>query len=337
MRGKFLFLGWMAISFFSGCAKSNDITLTLGAYTAPREAYAAIIPLFQEYWFKKTGQTVKVKQSYLGSGAQARAIVGGFEADIAALSMESDIELIVKAGLIHSDWKDPPYRGMVTTSVVALAVRQNNPKGITDWADMIKPDLQILTPDPKSSGGAMWNILAAYGAAKRGHVNGYEASENGARKFLADVFRNVTVFDKGARESIINFERGIGDVVITYESEVLVGKRGGQIYELVLPTSTILVENPVAVVDHYAEKHGVKKVAEAFRDFLWTEPAQAVFAEFGLRPVEEKAKREHASKFSPVQDLWTVDYLGSWNRLIPQFFGPRGIFTVVMEEIRERK
>src|SRR5512144_777175 len=183
-------------------ANQGDVKLTLGAYTTPREAYGEIIPLFQKYWNDKTGQTVTFEESYQGSGAQSRAVVEGFEADVVALSLEADITRIENAGLITHDWRSEPFGGMVSTSVVAFAVREGNPKNIKDWVDLLQPDLEILTPNPKTSGGAMWNVLALYGAAKRGHVEGITADDEGAQDFLLNVLQNVSVMDKGARESI---------------------------------------------------------------------------------------------------------------------------------------
>src|SRR5512138_3642599 len=206
---------------------------------------------------------------------------------------------------------------MVSTSVVAFAVRKGNPKNIKDWADLAQPGLQILTPNPKTSGGAMWNILALYGAAQRGKVNGYTADDDGAQKFLLDVLKNVTVMDKGARESITNFEKGIGDVAITYENEVLVGQQAGQNYELVLPSSTIRIDNPVAVVDTYVDKHGTRQAAEGFVDFLFTRQAQEIFAKHGLRsPDPEVAKATEAS-YPPIQDLFTINDFGGWSEATP--------------------
>ena len=334
----FLFEGILLASLaFQSCAQQKGNELTLGTYTAPREAYQAIVPLFQKYWRAKTGHTLNVKQSYLGSGAQARAIMGGFEADVAALSLESDIDVIKKAGLITGEWKNNEYKGMVTRSIVVLAVRAGNPKNIRDWQDIAKPGVEILTPNPKSSGGAMWNILAIYGAVMRGKVAGYEPSPEGARRLLKEVFKNVTVFDKGARESIINFEKGIGDVLITYESEVLVGQKSGQTYEIVMPQSTILIENPLAVVDGYAGPHGALEAAQGFRDFLWSPEAQTAFAQVGFRPVNSEVSARFSEKFPTPFDLWGVDFIGSWDKIIPEFFGPEGIFTAVMEEIQGEK
>lgn len=311
----------------------GDVKLTLGAYTTPREAYGEIVPLFQKYWKDKTGQTVTFEESYQGSGAQSRAIVEGFEADVAALSLEADITRIEKAGLITHDWRTEPHGGMVSTSVVAFAVRQGNPKNIKDWADLTQADLQILTPNPKTSGGAMWNILALYGAAKRGKVSGYTADDVGAQKFLLDVLKNVTVMDKGARESITNFEKGVGDVAITYENEVLVGQQAGQNYELVLPSSTIRIDNPVAVVDTYVDKHGTREVAQAFVDFLFTKQAQEVFAKYGLRSPDEEVAQATAASYPTIPDLFTIDDFGGWKEATPTFFGDTGIFYQVFGQV----
>ena len=311
----------------------GDIKLTLGAYTTPREAYGEIIPLFQKYWKDKTGQTVTFEESYQGSGAQSRAIVEGFEADVTALSLEADITRIEKAGLITHDWRSEPHAGMVSTSVVAFAVRQGNPKNIKDWVDLAQPDLQILTPNPKTSGGAMWNILALYGAAKRGKVPGYTADDAGAQKFLLDVLKNVTVMDKGARESITNFEKGVGDVAITYENEVLVGQQTGQNYELIIPTATIRIDNPVAVVDTYVDKHGTREVAQAFVDFLFTRQAQEVFAKYGLRSPDEEVAKATAASYPPISDLFTIDDFGGWKDATPTFFGDTGIFYKVFGQV----
>src|SRR5215207_11532738 len=190
----------------------QKVTLMLGGYTTPREAYGkAIIPAFQKYWKEKTGQDVEFQESYQGSGAQSRAIVGGFEADIAALSLEADVDRITEAGLITHDWKSKPHGGMISTSVVVIAVRQGNPKGIKDWPDLTRQGLNVIAPDPKTSGGAQWNVNAVYGAALRGYAGVPKDDPAAAKQFLKDVFRNVSILDKGARESITTYEKGIGD------------------------------------------------------------------------------------------------------------------------------
>lgn len=311
------------------------ITLTLGAYTTPREAYAKIIPLFEAQWKAQTGQDIKFEESYLGSGAQARAIVQGFEADIAALSLEADITNIAKAKLITHDWKSAQNKGIVSTSIVAFAVRKGNPKGIKDWADLAKPGIEILTPNPKTSGGAMWNILALYGAAKQGAIAGVGKDDEAAQKFLLAVLNNVTAMDKGARESITNFEQGVGDVAITYENEVKVGQKNGQNYELVIPQSTILIENPVAVVDAYADKHGTREAAEAFVNFLFTKEAQQIFADYGLRSVDPDVAKATAAQYPAVSQLFKIDTFGGWDKATPQFFGSDGIYTKAVAQVQK--
>ncbi len=277
----FPFLGLLILAFgmIVGCTPANGnkpkadrpVKLTLAAYTTPREAYRELIPIFQAQWKEETGQDITFEESYLGSGAQSRAVVEGFEADIVALSLEADITRIERAGLITHEWRLKPYGGMVSTSIVSFAVRKGNPKGIHDWADLARSHVEVLTPNPKMSGGAMWNILGLYGAAMRGFVEGIPADdEAAAQEFMLQVLRNVTVMDKAARESITNFEKGIGDVAITYENEVLVGQMSGEPHELVLPRSTILIENPAAIVDVYVDKHGTRAASEAFLDFLFT-------------------------------------------------------------------
>jgi sulfate transport system substrate-binding protein len=316
-------------------AGGGTVKLTLAAYTTPREAYRELIPIFQKQWKEQTGQEVVFEESYLGSGAQSRAIVEGFEADVAALSLEADITRIEKAGLITRDWKSGTYKGMVSTSIVSFAVRQGNPEGIQDWADLAKPGLEILTPNPKTSGGAMWNILALYGAAQRGFVEGVaKEDDQAAHDFLLSILNNVTVMDKGARESITNFEKGVGDVALTYENEILVGKMGGQNYDLIIPRSTLLIENPVAVIDTYADKHGNREVAEAFVAFLFTRPAQEIFAKYGLRSVDPEVAKATQDQYPQVQDLFTIEYFGGWAKATPDFFEEEGIYSKTVAEVQ---
>jgi sulfate transport system substrate-binding protein len=313
-----------------GAAPGQSRTLVLGAYTTPREAYGkAIIPAFQRYWKVKTGEEVQFQESYLGSGAQARAVVGGFEADVVALSLEADVDTIARAGLITHDWKAGAHQGMVSRSIVVLAVRAGNPKGVKDWDDLRAAGLAILTPNVRTSGGAMWNVCALYGASLRGHTSTPKGDAAAAEKLLGDVLRNVGVMDKGARESIVNFEKGVGDVAITYENEVLVGRKAGQTYEYAIPRSTILIENPIAVVDRYAEKHGARDLAEAFVAFVRTPEAQRAFAEYGLRPVDDSVAKEVASQFPPVKDLFTVRDLGGWPEVQKTLFAPAGVYDRV--------
>lgn len=316
-------------------AKEPPVTLILGAYTTPREAYGKLIPMFQAQWKEKTGQEVVFEESYLGSGAQSRAVVEGFEADIVALSLEADVTRIEEAGLIAHDWRSEPYNGMVSTSIVVFGVRNGNPLGIQDWDDLSQPGVEVLTPNPKTSGGAMWNVLALYGAAKRGFVVGVtEDDDAAAQDFLLSVLNNVSVMDKGARESITNYEKGIGDVILTYENEALVGQQSGQDYDYIIPRSTILIENPVVVVDAYVDKHGTREVAEAFVAFLFSREAQEVFAEFGLRSVDPAVAEATADRYPPVNDLFTIDYFGDWKEATLTFFGDNGIYTQTIAKAR---
>jgi sulfate/thiosulfate transport system substrate-binding protein len=333
---------FVAMSLLAACAKStngsneNASKLILGAYTTPREAYGELIPIFESQWKEKTGKEVTFEESYLGSGAQSRAIIEGFEADITALSLDGDVQKIADAGLITHDWHTLPHNGMVSTSIVAFAVRKGNPKNIHDWADLAQPGVEILTPDPKTSGGARWNILALYGAALRGKVEGVAANdEAAATEFLKSVLKNVTVFDKGARESITNFEAGTGDVAITYENEVLVGQQSGQDYELVIPASTILIENPVSVVDTYVDKHGTREVAEAFVQFLFSKEAQEVFAKHGLRSLDPDVAASTKNQYPAVTDLFTIgDQFNGWEEATPKYFGDDGIYTQAIIDVQ---
>jgi sulfate/thiosulfate transport system substrate-binding protein len=315
-------------------AEADEVTLVLAAYTTPREAYAEIIPLFQAYWLETHGQVVNFEESYEGSGAQSRAVEGGFEADVVALSLENDVNRLVNAGLITHDWKDNEFGGMVSTSYAVFLVRPGNPLGIEDWDDLAAEGVEVLTPDPATSGGAQWNIMAAYGAADRGHVEGYDDGE----AFLRALFTNVSVMDKGARESMVTYESGVGDVAITYENEYFAGAAAGGQYEIVYPASTILIENPVAVVDTYSDKHGTTEVAQAFVDFLYTPEAQAAFDKIGYRPpvnVETGESAEiDASRFPTVEDVFTIAEYGGWAEVGPSFFGEDGLFTKLIAEIK---
>jgi len=227
---------------------------------------------------------------------------------------------------------------MVSTSIVVIAVRPGNPKNIKDWPDLAHPGLNVLTPDPKTSGGAQWNISAIYGAALRGFAGVAKDDKAAAQEFLKSVLRNVSIMDKGARESITTFEKGVGDVAITYENEVLVGRQSGQNYDYVVPHSTILIENPVALVDKYVDKHGAREVAEAFVNFLWTQEAQRGYAKYGLRPVVPTAVAgEVLAQFPPVQDLWKVDYLGGWKKVTDEIYGPKGVYSKTTDELQKSR
>jgi sulfate/thiosulfate-binding protein len=317
-------------------SEDGGVTLVLAGYTTPREAFAEVIPLFQEYWLDETGQTVTFEESYQGSGAQSRAVLEGFEADVVVLALEADITRLEDAGLIAHDWKAVGAGGMMSTSVVAFAVRAGNPLGIADWADIAADGVEVLTPNPATSGGAMWNVLAIYGAALRGQVDGVPGDDpEAAKQFLKAVLSNVTVMDDAARDSIINYEQGVGDVAISYENEILVGQHAGNGYELVIPSSTILIENPVAVVDEYVDEHGTREVAEAFVAFLFTPEAQAIFANYGLRSVDPGVAEATLAQYPAVDDLFTIEFFGGWPAARVDIFGETGIFTSAIQEVQQ--
>jgi sulfate/thiosulfate-binding protein len=302
-------------------------TLTLGAYTTPREPYGkAILPAFQKKWLAEKGEELKFEESYLGSGAQSRAIVGGFEADVAALSLEADIKKIADAGLITSDWKATPTKGMVTRSIVVIGVRPGNAKGIKDWSDLAKPGIKVLTPNVRTSGGAMWNILAIWGAAQRGKAGVKAGDTAAAVTLLGQIIKNVQIMDKGARESMLTFENGIGDAIITYENEILAAKKAGKAYDYIIPSSTILIENPVAMVDKYVARRQNADVAQAFVAYLTSRPAQEAFVEFGYRPVDPDVEKAMAGKFPSVTDLFTIEDVGGWAGVDKTVFGPDGAY-----------
>lgn len=299
-------------------------TLTIAGYTTPREAYGkAILLAFAARWKEKTGEEVKFEESWQGSGAQARAVKEGFEADVVALSLDPDVKVIEDAGLITHDWRAGASGGIVTRSLAVIAVRPGNPKGIKDWSDLRRADVEVLTPNVRTSGGAMWNVLAIWGAGMRGHAGVKAGEAAGALDLLRGVLARVSVMDKGARESIVNFEKGVGDAAITYENEVLVAKKEGQPMDYVVPPSTILIENPVAVVDRYADAHGNREVATAFVEFLSTNEAQRAFAEYGLRPVDASAT---PAGLPQPADLFTIRDLGGWQQVRTQVFDKGGIY-----------
>ena len=312
----------------------EPITLTLAAYSTPREVYGKIIPAFQAKWKEEhDDQQVIFQESYGGSTTQSQNVVNGFEADIVALSLGPDVDFIANEGLITHDWTDAPDKGMVSSSLVVFDVRPGNPEGIKDFDDLTQEGVEILTPDPASSGGARWNIVAAFGAALRGYAGNDKGDEAGAAELLQGIFSNVTVLDKTARDSIKNFEAGNGDVAITYENEILTAQDAGLEDEMVIPPSTVLIENPVAVVDTYAEEHCVKEVADAFVEFLHTPEAKELYTSVGfLRSTDKAEAQKGGDGFPPVEDLFTVDDIGGWDGLNTQLFdGTDGLFTKAFE------
>ena len=311
------------------------LTVSFAAYSTPREVYGKIIPAFQAQWKEDhDDQQVIFQESYGGSTTQSQNVVNGYPADIVALSLAPDVDAIADAGLITHDWTTAPDGGMVSSSVVVLDVRPGNPEGLADFDDLTQDGLEVLTPDPAASGGARWNIVAAYGAAMRGYAGNQKDDEAGAQALLAGIFKNVTVLDKSARDSIKNFESGNGDVAITYENEVFTAQDAGLEDEMVIPPSTVLIENPVAVVDKNAEEHCVKEVADAFVDYLHTPEVKDLYTTVGfLRSTDAAEAQKGGGDFEPIEDLFTVDDFGGWDSLNDTVFGdPDGVFTKAFAE-----
>ncbi|GAB2564707.1 sulfate ABC transporter substrate-binding protein [Gracilibacillus alcaliphilus] len=316
----------------SQAAEQGDVTLTIGAYTVTKEAVQEIIPLFQEYWKKEHGQEVVFKESYEASGSQTRAILQGLKADIAILALEGDIDQLTDKGLITHDWKDNPYNGMVTNSVVALGVREDNPEEIEDWQDLTREGVEVLLPNPKTSGGAQWDVNAIYGAGlKQSEEQGNQEPEQ-ARQLLADIYQNVRVLDKSGRASVATFEKGIGDVIVTYENELLSRNAAGKNYQVIVPNYTSKIENPAALIDKNVDEHGNRQAAEAFMDFLWSEEAQTIFAKRGFRPVHEEVAAEFTDTYIEPDGLFEIDYLGGWDQVRQTLYEDGAIWDQIMAE-----
>jgi len=338
-RTGWLLLGALALSLtgLSACSSESNgtvsnqkVTLTLGAYTVPKEAFREIIPAFQQKWQAEHGQQVHFLESYEASGTQARAIAGGFEADIAVLSLEADIDTIQKAGLITHNWKQQPQGGMITQSVVALGVREGNPKGIKDWADLARPGVDVLYPNPKTSGGAQWDINAIYGAGLKISEESGAKDPQYAANLLKSIHKNVKSLDKSGRASMTTFESGSGDVVVTYENELLARVAEGAKYTVIVPKYTIRIDNPVALVDKNVDKHGVRPVAEAFINFLWTPEAQTIFAKHGFRSVDATVAQQFADKYVTPPGLFDIQYLGGWPVVRQTLYADGGLWDQVL-------
>jgi sulfate/thiosulfate transport system substrate-binding protein len=299
--------------------RAADTKLTLVAYSTPREAYGQLIPLFEK---TPAGKDVDFDQSYGSSGEQSRAVISGLRADVVALSLEPDVTDLVKAGLVDKGWNKGFYKGIVTNSVVVFAVRDGNPKHINNWSDLIKPGVEVITPNPITSGGARWNVMAAYGAQLKLGKTPKQAND-----YLTKLFQHVSVLDKSARESLQTFVGGKGDVLLAYENEAFFANKKGQKVPYVIPRSTILIENPVAVV----KKTEHPKEANAFVSFLRTPDAQKIFGENGYRPVVPSVLKSF--KFPVRPWLFTIKSLGGWARVDKQFFDPStGIVTKIQKE-----
>jgi sulfate/thiosulfate-binding protein len=307
-----------AFASLVACGGGGGSTVALVAYSTPREAYAELIPAFQK---TDAGTGVTFDESYGSSGEQSRGVEAGLPADVVGFSLEPDMTRLVDAGLVAADWSQNEYDGFVTRSVVVLVVRKGNPKGITGWADLIKPDVEVIEPNPFTSGGAKWNIMAAYGAQlKQGK------SEDEAKAYLKDLFDHVPVQDKSAREALQTFIGGKGDVLLSYENEAIAAQQAGEDVEYVVPPETILIENPLAVTEDAASS----EVAKAFYDFLYTPEAQEIFVSKGYRPVVEGVPG--ADQFPTPASLFTIADLGGWSQVNDAFFATDGSVMSTIEQ-----
>jgi sulfate/thiosulfate transport system substrate-binding protein len=298
----------------AGCGGTSDSSggsggnVALVAYSTPKEAYAEVIPAFKK---SPAGKDVGFSQSYGASGDQTRAVESGLPADVVALSLALDTDKLVKKGLVAEDWDKGKYGGFVTNSVVVFAVRKGNPKNIKTWDDLTKPGVQVLEPNPFTSGGAKWNVMAAYGAQIEQGKTPAQALD-----YLKALFKNVVVQDKSAREALQTFSAGKGDVLLAYENEAIAGQQAGQDLDYVVPDQTILIQNPIAVTTDAKNK----AKAQAFVDFTTTPEAQKIFVSKGYRPVVASAN--DPSKFPDPPGLFKIDKFGGWSKVNDEFFDP---------------
>ncbi|HTV73394.1 MAG TPA: sulfate ABC transporter substrate-binding protein [Candidatus Acidoferrales bacterium] len=303
---------------------SSSVTMLNVSYDPTREFYTAYNALFAAYWKKKTGQTVTINQSHGGSGAQARAVIEGLDADVVTLGASSDIDAIAKSGALPANWQTRlPDESSPYTSTVVFVVRNGNPKHIKDWDDLVKPGVVVITANPKTGAGARWNFLAAYAYALRRNHN----DDAKAQAFVGALYKNVPVLDSGARGSTTTFvERGMGDVLIAWENEAYyVLRSSGAGYQIVTPSTSILAQPPVAWVDANDAKHGTQAVAQAYLRYLYSVPAQRLACKFGYRPVDTSVLGTCGTHFAPV-NLTSIKEFGGWSVAQPRYFGDGGIF-----------
>src|SRR5215207_10167258 len=322
-----LLAGLMAVTACGGASDSSSggstdkgsKQLSLVAYSTPQVVYDEIIPEFQK---TGDGEGVGFKSSYGGSGEQSRAVEAGLPADYVAFSLAPDVDRLVKAGLVSSDWAKGPHDGFVSTSVVTFAVRKGNPKHIRTWDDLLKPGLSVVTPNPFSSGGAKWNLLAGYGAASDGGRDG-TAGLDFLRTLITE---HVKVQDKSAREALQTFTSGTGDVLLAYENEAITAQKKGQDIDFVTPDDTIKFVNPIAITEKAAPQ------AKAFLDFVLSKEGQEKFADWGYRPVNPEVLEANKSKFKDPKGLFTIRDLGGWDKINDEMFDPEKGSVAKIEE-----
>ena len=304
--------------------KAGSVELLNVSYDPTRELYGEINRAFAAAYQASNKVTVTIKQSHGGSGKQARSVIDGLEADVVSLALAGDIDAIADKGLTAKDWQTRlPEHSAPYTSTIVFVVKKGNPKAIKDWDDLIKPGVQVITPNPKTSGGARWAYLAAWGHALKAG-----GGDDGAKQFVHALYKNVPVLDSGARGSTTTFvERGIGDVLLSWENEAyLVLDQAKDKYEIVVPPRSILAEPPVAVIDRVTAKKGTAEVAKAYLEFLYTEPAQAIIAKHHFRP---RSKTAAATQQLPALELFTIDELGGWAAAQKTHFADNAIFDQI--------
>lgn len=313
----------------SGGAWARQITLLNVSYDPTRELYEDYNKAFSAYWKQKTGDDVTIQQSHGGSGKQARAVIDGLDADVVTLALAYDIDSIAeKSGLLQKNWQSLlPNSSTPYTSTIVFLVRKGNPKNIQDWDDLIKPGISVITPNPKTSGGARWNYLAAWGYAARK----FNGDESKIKDFVGALYKNVPVLDSGARGSTTTFvERGIGDVLIAWENEayLAVNELGQGKFDIVIPSISILAEPPVAVVERDADRHGTRQVAEEYLKYLYSDEGQEIIARNYYRPRNQAVAQKYASQFKPV-NLFTINDLGGWQAAQKKHFADGGTFDQI--------
>ncbi|MCL6442712.1 MAG: sulfate ABC transporter substrate-binding protein [Alicyclobacillus sp.] len=314
-----------ALSSAAQASNGGSVTITFGSYSTTQQVYQnQIFPAFEKYWKAKTGQTVKFNASFDSSGTESKAIASGLPVDVAVLSLADDINRIQQAGYITHDWTAGPYHGIVTDSIVAIGVRKGNPKHIHDWKDLTKKGVVVDLPNPDTSGGAKWDIAAIYGAGLKA------GTEVTAEHLLGNILKNVQVLDKSGEASMSTFVSGEGDAVVGYEDDIIRNSNHLKTFSEVIPKDTLLIENPVALIDKNVDAHGNRKVAEAFVQFLYSPQAQKIFASDGFRPVNQTVWKSVKKNYTTPSGLFTVKYLGGWAKIDAKLFAPNAIFDQIL-------
>jgi len=316
----------------SGLAQGGKVTLLNASYDPTRELYQDYNAAFAKYWKGKTGQTVEVQQSHGGSSKQARAVIDGLEADVVTLALAYDVDAISeKANLLPKNWQSRlPNNSSPYTSTIIFLVRKGNPKGIKDWDDLVRPGVSVITPNPKTSGGARWNYLGAWGYALK-KSGGNDAN---AKDFISRLYKNVPVLDSGARGATTTFvERGIGDVLIAWENEVLLGANdlGKDKFEIVIPSVSILCEPTVSVVDKVVDKRGTRAVAQAYLEYLYSPEGQEIAAKRYYRPRSDAVAKKYSAQFPKIKLFTLAEIAGDWQKAQKTHFADEGVFDQVYQ------